>query len=103
MAIVSLFTSTILDRLTTFIGLSSGFVEYNPAQAWVLAHSPWLFYSTAVIAPATIGLIMMIGFRNLQGAQFQLHRRFLTAFFVGLSVVSWTPVFHNTLLLVHLV
>jgi len=66
-AIVSLFTSTILDRLTTFMGLSSGFVETNPAQAWVLAHSPWFFYSMALLAPAAIGLIMMLGFRSLEG------------------------------------
>ncbi|OLE69832.1 hypothetical protein AUF78_09275 [archaeon 13_1_20CM_2_51_12] len=90
-ATASLFTSTILDRLTTFMGFSSGFVETNPARAWVLAHSPWFFYSTALIAPATIGLIMMIGFRYLEGSQFQLHRRFLASFFLGLSVLSWTP------------
>src|SRR4029077_19121366 len=32
--IVSIFASIILDRLTTFLGLSLGFVESNPAQAW---------------------------------------------------------------------
>src|SRR5207245_3382676 len=90
-AIVSLFTSTFLDRLTTFIGLSSGFVETNPAQAWVLAHSPWLFYSTALLAPTAIGLIMMLGFRSLEGSRFQLHRRFLPSFFLGLTVYIWTP------------
>jgi uncharacterized membrane protein len=94
-AMVSLFTSTILDRLTTFVGLSSGFVESNPAQAWVLAHFPWFFYSTALLAPTAVVLMMMIGFRYLKG----LHRRFLASFFVGLSVFSWTPVLHNALLL----
>jgi hypothetical protein len=98
-AIVSVFTSTILDRLTTFMGLSSGFVETNPAQAWVLGHSPWFFYSTALLAPAAIGLIMMLGFRSLEGPRFQLHRRFLASFLLGLSVFSWTPVLHNALLL----
>jgi Domain of unknown function (DUF5658) len=98
-ALVSLFTSTVLDRLTTFMGLSSGFVESNPAQAWVLAHFPWFFYSTALISPATISLIMLLGFRYLQGPQFQFYRRILTAFFLGLSAFSWTPVLHNTLLL----
>ena len=96
---VSLFTSTILDRLTTFIGLSSGFVESNPAQAWVLAHFPWFFYSTALLAPTAVVLIMMIGFRYLKATKFHLHRRFLASFFVGLSALSWTPVLHNTLLL----
>ncbi|OLE90609.1 MAG: hypothetical protein AUF79_09755 [Crenarchaeota archaeon 13_1_20CM_2_51_8] len=81
------------------MGLSSGFVETNPAQAWMLAHFPWFFYSTALIAPAAIGIIMLVGFRYLEGHQFQLHRRFLAFFFLGLSVFSWTPVLHNTLLL----
>jgi uncharacterized membrane protein len=98
-AIVSLFTSTILDRLTTFMGLSSGFVESNPAQAWVLAHFPWFFYSTALLAPTAVVLIMMIGFRYLKATKFTVHRRFLTSFFLGLSVFSWTPFLHNTLLL----
>src|SRR5260370_17361879 len=98
-AMVSLFTSTILDRLTTFIGLSSEFVESNPAQAWVLAHFPWFFYSTALLAPTAVLLIMMIGFRYLKETRFRLHRRFLASFFVSLSVFSCTPILHTPLLL----
>src|SRR5260370_36474334 len=98
-AMVSLFTSTIRDRLTPFIGLYSGFVESNPAQAWVLAHFPWFFYSTVLLAPSAVVLIMMIGFRYLKGTRFPLHRQFLGSFFVVFSVLSWTPVLHNTLLL----
>jgi len=98
-AAVSLFISTILDRLTTFMGLSSGFVESNPAQAWVLAQFPWFFYSTALLPPTAVVLMMMIGFRYLKGIKFHLHRPFLMSFFVGLSVFSWTLVLHNTLLL----
>src|SRR6266849_3253651 len=86
-SMVSLFTSTVLDRLTTFIGLSSGFVESNPAQAWVLAHFPWFFYSTALLAPTAVVLITMIGFRYLKGTKFHLHRRFLSSFLL-VSVCS---------------
>src|SRR6266851_426252 len=98
-AAVSLFISTILDRLTTFMGLSSGFVESSPAQACVLVHFPWFFYSPALLAPTAVVLMMIIGFRYSKGTRFHLHRWFLASFFVGLSVFNWTPVLHNTLLL----
>jgi hypothetical protein len=97
--IASIFASSILDRLTTFIGLSAGFIESNPAQAWVLAHSPWFFYSSALIVPAAISLMMTLGIRFLKATNLRIHRQFLAFFFLGLSMYSWTPVVSNLLLL----
>jgi uncharacterized protein DUF5658 len=97
--VISLFTSNILDRATTFVGLSTGFEETNPAQAWVLAHFPWLFYSSALLSPAIISLMMIMGIRYLATPSLQLHRQVLTAFFFGLSIFSWSPVVSNLLLL----
>src|SRR4029077_11673119 len=97
--IVSIFASSILDRLTTFLGLSLGFVESNPAQAWVLVHFPWFFYSSALIIPAVISAMMTLGIRFLQAPNLRMHRRFLAVFFLGLSTYSWSPVVNNLLLI----
>jgi uncharacterized membrane protein len=97
--ITSIFASSILDRLTTFLGLSAGFVESNQAQAWVLAHFPWFFYSSALIIPAVISAMIILGIRFLEALNFRMHRRFLAFFFLGLSLYSWTPVVNNLILL----
>gem|GEM_PF-3695627 len=97
--IVNIFASSILDRLTTFLGLSVGFVESDPAQVWALAQMPWFFYSSALIIPALISAMMTFGIHFLQAPSLRLHRRFLAVFFLGLSIYRWTPVVNNLLLI----
>ena len=96
---ISLFASSILDRATTLIGLSAGFVEINPVQSWVITHSIWFFYTSAIIFPASISLMTLLSIRILNGPDFHYHRRALAGFFTALSVMSWIPVVSNLVVL----
>ncbi len=96
---LSLFASNILDRTTTFVGLSAGYRETNPAQAWVLANIPFLFYISALLIPGVISLLLIASIRVLDRPDFQMQRRILLSFFFFLSVYSWIPVVSNLLIL----
>jgi uncharacterized protein DUF5658 len=97
--VISLFASSILDRATTLFGLSTGFVEINPVQSWIISHSFWFFYTSALIFPASISLTILLGLRVLDGPNFHYQRRALAVFFVALSLFSWTPVVNNLIML----
>ena len=83
-----------IDSLTTYYGLSIGFVEANPYGNMILSFSPVLFYLGGTVLYLVLTRLMYLVYRD----HFKL-RTYMTVFMMLLLINKAIPVVWNSWML----